>query len=507
MKSDIIDLHVNQNNLNEFLLNIDKLTNLHSLYLNNTDLTEIPEKIYTLTNLYILDISGNHFININDDIVNLINLRELNISNNLLYNLSDRIGEMNELRSLDISKNVISVIPNTILNLKQLINLDISSNYNIDNLPDRIDNLRQLRLIDISETNINILPDSIFNIPNLDIIVHHNIPPVPITVLRPYLNDLTEYLRQHPLTQDEYDQEYEEGETPMGIAYEIHNLFHNFNKNKYRELLNKIIPNDYILPIRLIEDELYPIDKLENIITILYYIIDSSDLDDNSKIEISNERQLGRLFYKLGIYGDYILDIDKETYQMIILTLTLLIYINNPTLYRLYITNFVYTSLNAYSGEGDTLSCSKGIIERLILSFTELLKDTNGICKNNQIDKLDLLCNEYYKLKIDKQEINRYIQMWYSLEDDRYNKLKNAKDRKDNLLQYLFKNYISKLYTENSRKDVYQAIEDIIQEYHFECNMKEDLFLGCAKKEGKKINKKSRRNIKNNKKKSKKNNR
>jgi leucine-rich repeat protein SHOC2 len=189
--SNLIELHLNHNDLTSLPDNIGNISNLQNLYLHHNQLINLPEDIGNLSNLINLDISANQLTSLPESIGNLSSLTHLHANKGrqndgedgkfhlsrmtftLLYKLisadlhglitlPESIGNLFNLAHLDIADNQLISLPNSISNLSNLICLNLHNNQ-ITSLPENIANLAKLQRLNLSFNELTYLPASIGN--------------------------------------------------------------------------------------------------------------------------------------------------------------------------------------------------------------------------------------------------------------------------------------------------------------------------------------------------------
>ena len=453
----ILDIS-NNNSLTKLPESLENLTNLTDLIIsNNNSLTELPESLGQLTNLVIsgnlsltklpenlreLAISNNNSLSeLPESLENLTNLTHLIIyNNNSLTELPESLGQLTNLRELTISNNnSLTELPESLGQLTNLRELMISDNNSLTELPS-LGQLTNLTMLDISNNNIDILPERIGRLTNIGDGIYELI---------------------------------EERERPTGVAYEIHNMFYDFDKEKYKKKLLEVLGE-----IEMSNDSLS--------VLICNYM---NDLIYKLGKEREYRGNINKICEKLNLA-----EIGNELKELILLTFNLIDWLDSKKLKELYLDNFILTSMNAYNSGVDNMSCVKGIIERCILSLTELLKNENGICSNRLEDIDDLkddkreyllsLCDMYYG-GLDQEKLKETLSGWLQEmskeEHEEEYKQMNAEDRKNSCLDYIRENYTDNL--EDNKRDLVekQILEQLNDKeaYHWECDDIIELNMGC----------------------------
>lgn len=132
--------------------NIGDLSNLIELNLEDNTLNEIPNSIGKLHKLEIFRCGKNNLDSIPNELCNLINLRELSFSENNLAEIPQQIGNLKNIEYLDLSENHIYELPSSIANLSLLTQLDLHSNY-FSKIPIEIGSLYNLNVLNLHSLN------------------------------------------------------------------------------------------------------------------------------------------------------------------------------------------------------------------------------------------------------------------------------------------------------------------------------------------------------------------
>jgi surface protein len=155
---------------------------------------------------------------------------------------------------------------------------------------------------------------------------------------------------------------------PVGIAFEVHNAFANFEtiKKAYLDIINQ-------------GDKQFsnPIDDLDNKFKI--YINADNFTDTSNKLS-----QLNTVYNKIKY-----VELVQEQKNLIGRTIDFVFSQESKEFKDAYITSFLEDCLKAYTGGEDNSSCTKGIIERVVLSVGTACEI---LCINN-----DASCTPTYR--------------------------------------------------------------------------------------------------------------
>jgi hypothetical protein len=373
--------------------------------------------------------------------------------------LPTEIGSLISLTHLSLSNNQLETLPTEIGTLRGLIHLDLSNNQ-LTTLPGEEGRLINLQVLDLRNNSSLEKPDNIGRL-RIDRVRRSGLYTIPVDP------------------------------TPVGFAYEIHDIFDNFDKVEYKALLMDTIS--------------FSEQRLKGLIVSKAGLISAKLICDYMRKLIdeckTDQGEINTLKANLELLQDKIgsVIVDDDEKELIILTQQLLDYLDSNKLKDLYLSNFILTSMTAYSGVGDNTSCVKGIIERALLVFIELLKNKKGICSNKLSDlddfkdqekkkKLQSLCDKYFN-KMDELELQGSIKEWYTTTSNnadslaQYNTLTDEKDRKKNCFDYLEKSFIN-TYDKKDTKDIIQKVHEELKKdtYKWDCNTLENLYLGCSER-------------------------
>lgn len=155
--------------LNNFPIEIFKLSNLKSLSLSDVNINTIPEEIINLNLLEKLDLSYNNIEKLPETIGKLTTLKSLYLSGNRLKKIPDSISSLTSLRELVLTENVdLTNLSPTIWDLKNLEYLDLNLT-DIKYIPDDIGNLTNLKVLGL-ELSLKTLPLTLRNLDKLEVI-------------------------------------------------------------------------------------------------------------------------------------------------------------------------------------------------------------------------------------------------------------------------------------------------------------------------------------------------
>ena len=131
--TELEELDLPDNYLEELPTSINKLKNLMRLTSEVNQLRELPQAIAELSNLTVLSVNNNQLSVLPSNIKHLKNLWRLYLSSNQLAALPDEIGELKELEWLN----------------EKMETGDYSSKYKnqLTTLPDEIDELKKLKVL------------------------------------------------------------------------------------------------------------------------------------------------------------------------------------------------------------------------------------------------------------------------------------------------------------------------------------------------------------------------
>lgn len=118
------------------------------LKLKRKGLTEIPPEVFNFSNLQELDLGSNKIQNLPSNLGELKNLKILRLNRNKINEVGKEIGNLSNLIYLDLGHNQIQALPFEIGNLKNLEFLQIWGNE-VTMLPESINELTALKWLDM----------------------------------------------------------------------------------------------------------------------------------------------------------------------------------------------------------------------------------------------------------------------------------------------------------------------------------------------------------------------
>jgi Leucine-rich repeat (LRR) protein len=140
-------LSLNNNSLSDFPTNIENLKYLKSLFLNNNHIRELPDSIKELISLQEIQLEDNYLTLMPESFTNLINLKSININGNSLNSLPESLGNCKALSILEANSNHLHLLPESIGNCTFLTKLLVSAN-NITNFPFWLSKLKKLNIFE-----------------------------------------------------------------------------------------------------------------------------------------------------------------------------------------------------------------------------------------------------------------------------------------------------------------------------------------------------------------------
>lgn len=384
-------LNLSVNKLEELPLTIGNLTGLKFLNLSVNKLEELPYSIGNLTGLNFLNLSHNKLEELPSSIGELTQLGPvLNINDNKLKVLPPNIGNLTQLKNFNLSVNKLEILPYNIGNLYELDNLDVSYNQ-LENLPDSIETLTRLQKLNLDNNHLMNIQDNIRNLPLLTNLTFEN-NPVSIVPTQPDA------------------MEVHDASKPIFSTQNISSLNAFFNKKVENPTqgdsnIKKFI-KDYIhkfLEELSANKKTIPHHKKPN-----YY--------DYNQRTLTTWNEVWNVLYQDRIELIVVNNIFNEEQQRT-LRLSLLYVDKQPLEFKqTYVIEFINESITAYEYDNfrQNFSCSRGVLERLILSINSAI--TFLISKNNLTrDKID----EYNELgkflkTIDLNMATKKINDWMS---------------------------------------------------------------------------------------------
>lgn len=164
---DVLELHLTNQNLNEFPIDILKLKNLKYLILDSNSISDIPTQIGILNELVSISLTNNKIKTIPKSLGSLIKLKYLFLDFNEIQSLPSELFNLPNLEVLYINNNQINKIPISIKYLNNIKTL-VASDNKIDSLPIEIGYLYNLNKLDLSNNNLKYLPDIFYQIKSLE---------------------------------------------------------------------------------------------------------------------------------------------------------------------------------------------------------------------------------------------------------------------------------------------------------------------------------------------------
>ncbi len=252
----------------------------------------------------------------------------------------------------------------------------------------------------------------------------------------------------------------------VGIAYEIHNYFDSLDRENIESIMNTYIRKHEINKI-IADNITIAIDELENkeIFEPLLVFIEHSNKFKPEEKEILKTR-INKLKDRIIKTGTF-----EKNSELLLNTIKFVSRTDDDFIEQ-YITIFIEDCFNAYArrigqSEESSLSCSKGISERIISSVGAIIQN---LCLIEDEKILAKKCpSEFNKLdKLFNRKLNDVIQEWAELylEDGKhYEELKKLKDSgnkdavKNHLIQFINKSY-NNIISENLQMKIEQEIAE-----------------------------------------------
>ena len=424
----LVTLNLSHNSLGEIPY-IGGCRALTTLYINDNKLTALPSGIGELTSLELLVASDNELVSVPDDIGRLTKLRELNLSRNRLDELPASIRDLNSLSYLELDYNSFATIPSEIYEMKKLYSLFMRKNkirsaaspsmaksklgriyldYNyitelsrelcsivtlkeifidnnlITNISPAIANLKELSILSLNWNYLTSIPAEIGENVNIGRLYLSNnqltsIPPaighlvhattlnlennrltsLPPTITNMYwLDNLT--IDGNPIVNldpevDAFLRELEREEYPDGVAFEIHSAFSKIDVDEYMGAMKLIMP-----------DVTYMYMSNEGINRYIMGVLGGCGEDERGDTEDDGDEQHSQLGM---IYDRALMQIAYgASHKAMIFYALEYMKKQSVEFKKLYVSNFIYDCLNAYSGPAP-MSCPKGVMERLVTSL------------------------------------------------------------------------------------------------------------------------------------------
>jgi hypothetical protein len=142
---------------------ISCFSELVELRLSNNSLEDLPREIVELEKLKTLDLFENRFTTFPSQILQMTWLKELVISKNLLRELPSGIGKLIHLETLLVGVNPLCELPEEIGLLTKLVRLGLKKSLLIS-LPDSFRNLTALQILDLSRNFFQTIPAQLMNL-------------------------------------------------------------------------------------------------------------------------------------------------------------------------------------------------------------------------------------------------------------------------------------------------------------------------------------------------------
>ena len=152
--------------LNQFPMEICRLTHLAALILDRNPLTALPTEIGQLTNLRVLGLFTNALTCVPKEIGRLTNLTVLSLSDTKLSSLPEEIWKLTRLTTLHLGYNKLPSLPTDIGLLTQLTTLSLTEN-NYTLLPTQIGHLTKLTELALDRNRLAALPTEICRLTQL----------------------------------------------------------------------------------------------------------------------------------------------------------------------------------------------------------------------------------------------------------------------------------------------------------------------------------------------------
>lgn len=144
---------------------IKNLNNLQILILSSNAICELPPEIGELNLKWFLYLDANCLKSLPEEVWNLTNLIGLNLGYNKLQVLPSGIGKLVALQDLWINNNELTTLPKEIGDLKIIQSIDASNNK-LTLIPPEVGNLTNIRGINLSNNKLTTLPDEISKLDN-----------------------------------------------------------------------------------------------------------------------------------------------------------------------------------------------------------------------------------------------------------------------------------------------------------------------------------------------------
>ena len=159
---------ISYNELEEFPLIIDKLTQVQQFIANHNHLISIVgTAIANFDRLMKLDLSFNQLTMLPDELCELVNVQELQCSHNQITELPEMFRLMQSLKRVDFSHNQITKLPTELSNLTHLEIFLVNDNLLVS-LPDSLFFIASLRILNLANNRLLSLPEETPNLQNLE---------------------------------------------------------------------------------------------------------------------------------------------------------------------------------------------------------------------------------------------------------------------------------------------------------------------------------------------------
>ena len=204
----------------------------------------------------------------------------------------------------------------------------------------------------------------------------------------------------------------------QGIAYQIHNVFDDLNLEKYKELIGY----EFVPAFK------HTIDHCQQTFTVMieYYDLFEDRSPEERETLIAEIKQVIQAIGQCGglvdssdkqqLYGNTVNFVDRQSDAFI----------------EAYLIALKEDVLKAYDGGSHTMSCSKGIMERLIFSIPAGIVADCGDCESNPVFK-------ELKLVLKPVLINEQLSTWAQQAVDSNDRwiLKTFDERKHDLIRFV----------------------------------------------------------------------
>jgi uncharacterized protein YjbI with pentapeptide repeats len=265
----------------------------------------------------------------------------------------------------------------------------------------------------------------------------------------------------------------------IGVAFEIHNAFKNFNMNKYNEIIEENLKSNG----QNVDEEISKEDAIKK-----YKSIVDKRFPPDEKESAKN-----KLDEILGIATNTMYFINNSK-NIIISNTVKFIMTQSPKFQTEYMKLFIQDCYNAYNDrglEGSGMSCAKGIIERIVLTVcntAQLLCTNRVLCERNPIYRklANIIASEL--------DINDLTQEW--AETDDFKNLTDSKTLRTSFINFVTKKYQDAGVEESVYKPKIEKQANDIQ-YVFDQPVGDRAFGGGAKRRRRRrTNKKKKKNTK-----------